>query len=154
MATTRNFTDGSLPGHKKQHATTPRGFSLFTLRNIVDTTQSTCDFDAAADIAQALLIPAGTTVLAVSVNVLTVDANGAVLSCGVTGVDATKWGSAIPVTPVGEKEVTGGPVFNPLYFAAADTIDLLSDGGGVISDGVFEVKAICVKSSDTIDAGA
>ena len=153
MATTRNFTDGSLPDHKKQHATTPRGFNLFTLRNIVDTTKSTCDFDAAADIAQALAIPAGVTVLAVSVRVITADGNGAVLSCGVTGVDADKWGSAIPVTPAGEQEVTGGPVWNPLYFATADTIDLLSDGGGVIDDGVFEVKAICVKGGDTIDAG-
>jgi len=153
MVQTLNFTDGSLEGMKKQHATTPRGFKTFTLRNVLDFTGTGADLDAAADVVQALNVPAGTTVLSVHLNVLTVDANGAVLSVGITGTDATKWGSAIPTTPVGVNEQTGGPQFNPFYFDAADTIDVLSDGGGVVDDAIIEIIAVCVKSSDSVDAG-
>lgn len=153
MAQSLNFTDGSIEGMKKQHATTPRGFKVFTLRNRLDFTLTGADLDAAADVVAALNVAAGTIVLSVQLNVLTVDANGATFSVGVTGVDTSKWGSALAVTPVGVQEVTGGPVYNPLYFATADTIDLLSDGGGVVDDAIIEIIATCVKSSNTIDAG-
>ena len=147
------FTDGSIDGMKKQHATTPRGFSPFTLRNRLDFTLTGADLDAAADTVDALVVPAGVTVLSVQLNVLTVDANGATFSMGITGTDTSKWGSGIAVSAAGMQEVTGGPVYNPFYVTAADYITLLSDGGGVVDDLICEIIAVCIKSNTTIDAG-
>jgi len=150
MATTYNFTNGSIAGHKKQHATTPRGFEPFMLRNVVDTQYQNIANDSS--IGQVLNIPAGVIVMGCWINIITVDAGGGTVSLGVTGVDATKWGSGIALTPVGAKEVTGGPSFNPLYFSSADTIDILEDAAAAITTAKFEVIAWCVKSSSTIDA--
>jgi hypothetical protein len=117
----------------------------------MDTTEQ--DFAVAADIAQMLLVPAGVTVMGVTFNILTADAGASVLSLGVTTTDATRWGSAMATTATGSITPTGGPPFKPMYFASADTIDVLSDGAAVITTLVAEVIAVCVDSNLTIDAG-
>ena len=148
---TYNWTNGSIEGTKKQHATTPRGFKPFVLRNVVDT--SLQNISAAAHVIQALAVPAGVTVLSCHVNILTVDAAASVFSLGITGTDTSKWGSGIATATEGVVEPTGGPIFNPFYFSAADTIDLLSDGAAIEDTSKIEVIAVCVKSNSTIDAG-
>jgi hypothetical protein len=151
MATTYDYTNGSILGQKKQHATTPRGFEPFMLRNIVRCPKQNLTNNS--DIGKVLAIPAGVTVMACWINVITLDSGGGTVSLGVTAVDAAKWGSAIGMTPVGNvADITGGPDFNPMYFSSADTIDVLQ-ATAAITTGVFEVIAWCVKSSDTVDAG-
>ena len=156
MATIYNFTNGSIagvnPGDKSQHTTTPRGFSPFILRNVFDTQYQNIANDGSS--AGVLYIPAGITVLSCFLRIITVDAGGGTLSLGVTVTDATKWGSAIPLSTEGVPEVTGGPVYNPLYFSAADYIDILEDAAAAITTLKAEVIAVCIDSNTTIDAGA
>jgi hypothetical protein len=153
--TTYNFSNGSLagvnPGDKAHHNTTPRGFAPFILRNVFDTAGQNIANDAS--IAQVLNIPAGVTVLACWLNTLTVDPTGGTVSLGVTGVDATRWGSAIALTPVGFLAGTGGPPFLPLYFGSDDTIDILEDGAQIIDTWKAEIIAVCVQTNDSVDAG-
>ena len=151
MPSTYNFYNGGLGNMRPQRITTPRGFKGFILRNVIDTTQQNLGADA--DIIQAILVPAEVTVMGVTFKVTTVDAGASALSLGITGVDTTKWGSGIATTTAGSITPTGGPPFNPHYFAAADTIDILSNGGAVITTLVAEIIAVCVDSNTTIDAG-
>lgn len=151
-----DFTNGSIagvnPGDKTMHVTTPRGFSPFVLRNVFDTAYQNIGNDGSS--AGVLTIPAGITVLACFLRIITVDAGGGTLSLGVTTTDATKWGSGIPLSASGVPEVTGGPVYNPLYFGTADKIDILEDAAAAITTLKAEVIAICIDSNSTIDAGA
>jgi hypothetical protein len=149
-----NFTNASIagvsPSDKKQHRTTPRGFEPFILRNVFDTAFQNIANDGSS--AGVLYIPKGITVLACFLRIITVDAGGGTLSLGVTTTDATKWGNAIPLSALGVPEVTGGPVFNPLYFGTADYIDILEDAAAAITTLKAEVIAVCVDSNSTIDA--
>jgi hypothetical protein len=153
--TVYDFSNGSLPGvnpgDKKHHSTTPRGFTPFVLRNVFDTAKQNIANDGSS--AGVLSIPAGVTVLACWLRVITVDAGGGTLSLGVTTTDATKWGSGIVLATAGAIEPTGGPVFNPLYFGSADKIDILEDAAAAITTLKAEVIALCVQSNDTIDSG-
>ena len=152
--TVYDFTNGSLPGvnpgDKTMHDTTPRGFSPFVLRNVFDTQYQNIANDGSS--AGVLSIPKGVTVLSCFLRIITVDAGGGTLSLGVTTTDAEKWGSDIPLSAEGVPEVTGGPVYNPLYFGTADKIDILEDAAAAITTLKAEVIAICVDSSSTIDA--
>ena len=150
MATIYDFTNGSIAGmDKKQHATTPRGFKPFILRNVFDTQYQNIANDGSS--AGVLSIPAGVTVLSCHLRVITVDAGGGTLSLGVTTTDATKWGATLALTATGVIE--HADAFLPLYFGSADKIDILEDAAAAITTLKAEVVAVCVKSSDTIDAG-
>jgi hypothetical protein len=154
--TVYDFTNGSIlgvnPGNKTMHDTTPRGFTPFILRNVFDTQYQNIANDGSS--AGVLSIPADVTVLACFLRIITVDSGGGTLSLGVTTTDADKWGSDIPLTAEGVPEVGGaGPVYNPLYFATADKIDILEDAAAAITTLKAEVIAVCVQSNDTIDSG-
>jgi len=102
-----------------------------------------------------LSVPAGVTVLACWLRVITVDGGGGTLSLGVTTTDADKWGSDLVLSSEGVLEPPGaGPIYNPLHFATADYIDILEDAAAAITTLKAEVIALCIDSSDTIDAGA
>jgi len=147
--TTYNFTNSSISTMKKPHDTTPRGFECFILRNIIDTTKQNIANDAS--VIQALNVPADVTVLACFLNVLTPDATGGTFELGVTTDAAAHWGTDWAMT-AGIDEPATTPVYNPWYFAAANTIDLTEDGAQIIDEAIFEIIALCVKSSATVDA--
>ena len=154
MATTYNWTNESIVGTKSPHDTTQRGYKPFILRNYIDTTLQTVATDDS--IIQALNVPAGTLVLGAWINVITVEGTGATdCNLGVTAVDANRWSDAADLnaaTGVIEEVLTFDA---PLYFATADTIDLLSVSGGTALDSAqFEIMALCVQAGNvTIDAG-
>ena len=120
------------------------------MRNVFDTAAQNIANDGSS--AGVLSIPAGVTVLACFLRIITVDSGGGTVSLGVTTTDAEKWGSDIPLTATGVPEVTGGPVYNPLYFGSADKIDIIEDAAAAITTLKAEVIAICVDPSSTIDA--
>lgn len=148
MASVYNFTDGSISGAPKPHDTTPRGFQPFILRNIVDTALQNIANDGSS--AGVISVPAGVTVMACWIRIITVDAGGGTLSLGVTTTDATKWGSSLSLATGGVVE--HADAFLPLYFSSADKIDVLEDAAAAITTAKFEVIALCINSDPTIDA--
>jgi hypothetical protein len=147
MATTYNFTNGSIAGVAKPHDTTPRGFSPFVLRNIVDFTKQT---NVATDVIQVLNVPAGTLVLGVTLRVITVDAGGGTVDIG-TGASTQIWGAACSLATGGAVLDSPLPFDAPTYFATADTIDFVT-ATAAITTGIVELTAVCIDVGTTVDA--
>ena len=149
---TYNFTDGSITGVEKPHDTTPRGYELFVLRNIVDCTKQTLDAGD-GDVAQVINVPAGTLVLYAFINVRTAEGSNGTVDLGYGG-NADQWGDALAVDATG---IAQSPILTaPVFFNAADTIDITAtvDTADVDIDGaVLEVVAVCLAMNDSIDAG-
>jgi len=147
MATTYNFTDGSIANVPVPPETTLHENRIVIRRNIIDLSKQTlsCTDD---DIAQVINIPAGTTVLRAYARVLTGEASTTV-NLG-TGVLATAWGTNIAPTTANVDTIIGGTAA-PKYFSAADTIDLVATtAGGATSMAAIkiEVMAEMVKNLD------
>ena len=151
MATTYNWTDNSIRGAEKPNNTTPSGFEVFCLRNKVDTALQ--NVAANVSIIQALNVPANTTVLMVYVRTITANAGSPDSDIGVTTTDPNQWGEAIDLSSA--PAVLGGSLITaaPRYFPTADTIDVVNQSGAALAASVFEIVAICVRGSNTIDGG-
>ena len=144
MATTYDFTDGSITGQMQPVAVTVIENRVTIMRNIVDCSKQTLTASA-SDVAKALNIPAGTTVLTSWMRVITAETSGAKASLGYAG--GTQFASAVAVSATG---AVGGS-FAPAYFSAADTIDIIADATAAVDlDGLkVEVCALCLRSRDT-----
>jgi len=150
MATTYNFTDGSIAGQPIPHDTQNKGFGIYTRRNVLDFTNQTL-LDTALDVAQAIKADAGSICLGVLVRVITAETASGEVDIGV-GAAGVEWGSAKNIASTGMRVPI---IVAPYYFSAADTIDIYCDStnGAVDIDGAkLEVIALFVDSSATIDA--
>jgi len=146
---TYNFTDGSINRVAKPHNTTPSGYQPYILRNVINSTLQNLE---SGDIAECINVPAMTMVLGAWIVPTTAESTGSTdLDLGVTGVDATRWGEALAIDTINTLPETTLTFDAPLYFASADTIDILVTTT-TIDTGIFEICAWCVASSDTIDA--
>jgi hypothetical protein len=107
-----NFTDGSIAGQMipssyakiKSKRTPIRRIEpidqhVFLLRNVVDCTKQTLDVSE-VDVAQALVVEAGTTVLDCWCRVTTAEGSGAILNLGY-GSDVDRWGHELPMDATG-----------------------------------------------------
>jgi hypothetical protein len=147
MATTYNFTNGSISGAMYPAETTLHENEIVVRRNIVDFSLQTLDAGE-GDIAQVLKIPAKTTVLRAGIRVITAEtANGTVdLGYG-GGVD--EWGAGVSLATA---DAVVGMLDSPVYFASADTIDIVAtiDVADVDIDGAkIEVFALMYKHVDS-----
>jgi len=113
----------------------------------------------AADVIQAITIPAGTFVYNAWLQVENVCTANANVDLGY-GSDSDYWGAAMPVDATGivthRKFETGGGIIErshlanvPLYFATADTIDIVptknDNGVASIAAGVIYVCALLIR---------
>jgi hypothetical protein len=99
MATTYNFTDGSLAG--QVFPPTPRvtDSEVTILKNILDFSRQNIGAGE-SDVAQALIVPADTTVLACWMRVITAETDDATVDLGY-GPHADQWGGALNVDATG-----------------------------------------------------
>ena len=148
MATTYNFTDGSIVGQM-----IPPRMEIVTtqptiIRNVVDFTKQNLD-ESADDIAQVLNVPAGTLVLFAGIRIITAGTTNATVNFGVTGGVVDAWGDGVAL------DATAGTVtqvaIEPQYLAASDTLDIIGtdDTASVDIDAVIEVYACCIKVQDS-----
>ena len=145
MATTYNYTDGSIQG--RGVLPLPVEYEKITpVKGVVDFSQQALDAGE-GDIAQAINIPAKTTVLTVTALPLTdsddsLPPTNATVDVGYAGND--QWGDGINIASA----AYGTTIFLPYYFAAADTIDITAttDTADVdIDSGRVEVIAYCIR---------
>ena len=147
MATTYDFSAGTtIVGAKVPIIPTPQEDTLFILRNIIDFSKQNLS-GAALDIAQVLDIPAGTVVMTAWIRVITADNGGVTCTLGV-GTSAAEWGTALDCTSVAGSILGATNDWVPLYFSAADTIDMVT-GVGTFDTFKCEVVAVCLKVMDT-----
>lgn len=145
MATTYNFTNGSIDGQTVPRVKTAEENEVFFLRNIVDFSKQTIEAGA-ADVAQVINIPADTTVITAWLRIITAETTNGTVDLGY-GANPDIWGDALAVDTTAGGIV--GYLWVPYYFSAADTIDLLAttDTADIDIDGLkVEVVAMCVKN--------
>jgi len=144
MATTYNFTDGSIVGQM-----IPPRMEIVTtqptiIRNVVDFTKQNLD-ESADDIAQVLNVPAGTLVLFAGIRIITPGTTNTTVNFGITGGVVDAWGDGVAL------DAAAGTVtqvaIEPQYLAADDTLDIIGtdDTASVDIDAVIEVYACCIK---------
>jgi hypothetical protein len=152
MATTYNFTDGSISGVPKPPEHTPIEDRLFVRRNIIDCSKQTLDAGS-ADVGQVINIPAGTTVINAWIRVITAETADGTCDLGYGG-SVNVWGNALTLDSAAGSilSLAAGSQPAPIHFAAADTIDVVAttDTTDVDLDGAkFEVVALMLKALDT-----
>lgn len=141
MATTYNFTDGSISGQTVPRVKTAEENEIFFLRNIADFSLQTLT-QSTADIAQVINVPAGTTVITAWIRVITADGDAATIDLGYGG-NPDQWldnGAA--------NSAAGtllGYLWVPQYFASADTIDITVKETADLDEMKCEVVAMCMK---------
>lgn len=143
---TYNFTDGSLPGQVVPAETTLHENKVVIRRNILDFSRQTLDAGV-GDVAQAINIPANTTVKRAYIRVLTAETANGTCDLGYGG-GVNTWGNALSLAAA---NVIVGGTDAPVFFAAADTIDVVAttDTADVDLDGAkIEVIAEMVKHVD------
>jgi hypothetical protein len=148
MATTYNFTDGSITGQPKPVETLPNTSGLFVRSNTVNFAKQNLDVSE-TDVAQVIKIPADTWVLSVCVRVITAETASSEFDVG-TGLDVDQWLDAGDMANTGNLETTWAPE----YFAAADTVDITSSGSVDYDAGVIEVVALMCPGNSSDAAGA
>lgn len=119
MATTYNFTNGSISGQSKAHDTLPNTTGLFVRSNIVDFANQTLEAGE-ADVAQVINIPADTWVLQVVLRTITAETADGTVDLG-SGLDPDQWGDALAIDAAAGIVQT---IDIAEYFASADTIDI------------------------------
>lgn len=143
------FYDGSIAGTQIPAQYTLEDNRLVVRRVIVDCSKQTLDAGD-GDIAQVIPIPAGTTVLACWLRVITAEtANG---TCDLGYGGSNQWGDALALDTAAGGILGATHDWVPIYFASADTIDVTAttDTADVDLDGAkFEVVAVMLKSFDT-----
>jgi hypothetical protein len=108
---------------------------------------------AAADVIEALQIPAQSIVLAAGFEVITAATGSCTVSLGVTGVTAAAYVSAFAVTSSATAGTYATPATAgyPIVSAAADTLDLLLvTETTTLSAGSIRVFAVIVDATDRI----
>ena len=138
MATTYNFTNGSISGQNRQVAHTPEEDRLFILRNIVDFSLQSLDVSA-SDVAKVINIPADTLVLDVFMRCITAETADAILDLGY-GSDTDYWGQKLAM------DTTAGLMI-PTILKASATWDV-----GSLADGAEEAKEVTVDGAQIGDA--
>jgi hypothetical protein len=147
VATTYNFTDGSIAGVPKPPEHTPIEDRLFVRRNIIDCGLQTLEAGA-ADVGQCINIPAGTTVLAAWIRIITAETTNGTLDLGYGGA-VNVWGDALAVDTAAGGILGATHDWVPVYFSSADTIDVVAttDTADVDLDAAkFEVVAVMIKT--------
>ena len=148
MATTYDFTAGTtIGGAKIPIIPTPQEDRLFILRNIVDFSKQNLDVSE-TDVAQVLDIPAGTTVMAVYVRIITAETAAADFGLGYGG-GTTAWGTGLGADGSVGAILGATHDWVPIHFTSADTVDILSEGAVDFDGFKCEVTAICLKALDT-----
>ncbi len=122
MATTYNFTDGSIAGVPKATESTLKETEPMILRQIVDFSLQNLDASE-GDIAQVLNIPADTVVLNAYLRVMTLDSANSTVDLGVTTTNEDQWGGALSLAAA--DVMVGGLLAAPLYFADCNTMQTL-----------------------------
>lgn len=143
---TYNFTDGSLPGQVMPAETTLHENKVVVRRNILDFSKQTLDAGV-GDVAQAIKVPANTTVLRAGIRVITAETANGTCDLGYGGA-VNKWGNALSLAAA--NAIVGG-TDAPVFFAAEDTIDVAAtvDTADVDLDGAkIEVFAEMLKHVD------
>jgi len=139
MADTYNFTDGSITGGEAATQQNLFANDVYLLRSTIDFSLQTLDASE-TDVAQAIIIPAGTTVLTAYARVITTDV-GAVFNIGYDG-NIDQWGVSLATTA---DTIVGGLGSNaPVYFAAANTLDIQADASHDLDTLKIEVIAVCI----------
>jgi hypothetical protein len=141
MATTYNFTNGSITGVPIPTQCTLDENQPFILRAIIDLTKQNLSHST-SDVGQLLIIPAGTTVLTAWIRVITAGTTSATCTLG-TGLSAAVWGTGLALDSAAATIL--GHLFDPQYFATADTVDIVV-GGATDILGKYEVCALCLKT--------
>lgn len=148
MATTYNFTNGSIAGIDKPiEATLEDNFPTIR-RAIVDFSKQTIDAGE-GDIAQVINIPAATYVIAVWARIITAETTNGTVDLGYGG--SNQWGDALAIDAAAGSIVGGSNDWLPVYFASADTIDIkaTTDTADVDIDGAkLEVCAVMLPAKD------
>lgn len=143
---TFNFTDGSISGQMRPHDVTLIENDIVIERNILDFSLQTL-VAADEDVGIAITIPANTTVLTARVRVLTAETANGSIDIGYGG-NVDQWGDGLSLATA---DVILGGLDAPVFFAAADTIDVkvTADGAAVDIDGAkIEVLAYLQKHID------
>jgi hypothetical protein len=149
-ATTYVFYDGTVAGTSINPQMDTQLNYLTVRRVIVDLANQTLDAGE-GDIAQVIPIPAGTVVLSAWIRIITAETANGTLDLG-WGTNPDEWGDALAV------DATAGTIAGaindwvPLYFSAADTIDLTAttDTADIDLDGLkVEVTAVMLRVQDT-----
>ena len=144
MTETYNFTNGSIAGVPVMTQQTLNANEPKILRQIIDLTKQNLAHGT-TDIAQCLIIPAGTTILTAWIRVITAGTTSATCTIG-TGVSAAIFGTGLDLTSTAGTIL--GHLWDPLYTADADTVDITS-GGATDILGKYEVCALCLKTLNT-----
>ena len=145
MATTYNFTDGSIAGAYVPAETTLIENQVVVRRNIVDFSLQTIDVSE-TDVVRVINVPANTTVLTAGARVITAETASSEFDIGYGG-NVDQWGDGVSMATA---NVTVGCLDAPVYFAAADTIDITSSGSVDYDGGKIEVFALMLKHTDTL----
>lgn len=151
MATTYNFTDGSISGQPKVADTLPNTTGVFARSNIVDFANQTLEAGE-ADVAQVINIPADTWVLQVVLRTITAETANGTVDLG-SGLDADQWGDALAVDAAAGIVQT---IDIAEYFASADTVDITAttDTADVDIDGwKCEVIAVMLPGNKSDNDG-
>jgi hypothetical protein len=142
--------DGSISGTQVNPQMTTAVNYMVIRRVVVDLSLRTLDAGD-ADVAQVIPIPAGTTVVAAWLRVITADDTNATCDLGYGG-SVNAWGDALALDTAAGGILGATHDWVPIYFAAADTIDVVAttDTADVDLDGAkFEVVAVMIQSIDT-----
>ena len=147
MATTYNFIDGTIDGAVRPADVTLHENRTRWLKTIVDFSLQNLD-TGATDVGRVLNIPANTTVLTAYVRVMTAEAANGTCDLGYGG-NTDQWGDGISLATA---DVIVGGLDAPVFFAAADTIDIIGtvDGADVdLTTAKIEVVAKVLKHVDS-----
>lgn len=147
-----NFTDGSITGVRKPHATTPASNCVYTRSNVIDCALQTLDAGD-GDTGIVIQVPADTWVLSVALRTITAETANGTVDIGVKGGDTDAFGDALAIDAAAGGVLT---LWAPSYFAAAGQIIVTAttDTADVDIDGwKAEIVALMVPGSagDDID---
>lgn len=144
------FYDGSIDGQQVPAQYTLEDNRLVVRRVIVDCAKQNLDAGD-GDVGQVIPIPAGTTVLAAWIRVITAETANGTCDLGYGG-SVNAWGDALALDTAAGGILGATHDWVPIYFSSADTIDVVAttDTADVDLDGAkFEVVAVMLKSFDT-----
>jgi hypothetical protein len=149
-ASTYVFYDGSIKGQQVPAQYTLEDNIITLRRVIVDCSKQNLDAGN-GDVAQVIPIPAGTTVLSAWIRVITAETTNGTCDLGYGG-NVDEWGDALALDSAAGSILGATNDWVPVYFASADTIDVVAttDTADVDLDGAkFEVCAVMVKTINT-----
>ena len=137
MATTYNFTDGSVTGQETATQTNCIETPLEVRRNTIDFSQQTLEAGE-ADVAQCLIIPAYTTVVSAFIRVITAEGADGSVDLGY-GTDPDYWGNCLHLDATGSASTV---------LTGSETWDAASMGDG--NEEMEEVTVVGAAIGDTV----